>query len=74
MEMSAKLINYDFSVDTLITVEAPAGTDPDTLLEKAKEKLRDHPDLELRFDICFDAESGVHSELWRAFGNEENKE
>ena len=35
----SKTISYDFNVDSLISVEAPIGTDPDTLIEQVLAKL-----------------------------------
>ncbi len=68
-----KLINYDFTIDTLITVEAPVGTDPDTLIKKAIMKLaerEDFSDIVLNFDQCFDAETGSYTEDWKDGFNE----
>ena len=68
-----KLINYDFNIDTLITVEAPVGTDPDTLIEKAIMKLAerdDFSDITLSFDQCFDADTGNYTEDWKDGFNE----
>ncbi len=70
---SRKLINYDFNIDTLITVEAPVGTDPNTLIEKAITKLRGQvncSDITLSFDQCFDAETGNYTEDWKDGFNE----
>ncbi|WP_291810328.1 hypothetical protein [Limnobacter sp.] len=34
-----KLVQYDFSIDNLVTVQAPEGTDPETLREEALLKV-----------------------------------
>ena len=63
----SKIINYDFTVDTLITVEAPVGTDPAMLETKALAKLADqasHHQVMLDFHTTFDAETGEYSEEW----------
>ncbi len=36
-----KKATYDFHVDSIVCVDAPVGTDPDTLIEQAKQKLID---------------------------------
>jgi hypothetical protein len=65
----SKLINYDFVVNTLITVEAPEGTDPDTLFRQAMTKLHHQSALGqivFEFDQTFDAETGAYSAEWEA--------
>ena len=62
-----KIINYDFAVDTLITVEAPVGTDPSMLVTKALEKLSvqaAHEQVVIAFQTTFDLETGEYSEEW----------
>ena len=62
-----KVINYDFAVDTLITVEAPAGTDPDTLEQEVLGKLSAQVargQVELVYNHTFDAETGTYSKEW----------
>ena len=62
-----KIINYDFTVETLITVEAPEGTDPDTLLRQAMTKLHRQSALGqivFEFHQTFDAETGAYSVCW----------
>ena len=36
-----KKATYDFHIDSIVCVDAPVGTDPDTLIEQAKQKLVD---------------------------------
>ena len=63
----SKVINYDFAVDTLITVEAPVGTDPSMLVTKALDKLSvqaAHEQVVIAFQTTFDAETGECSEEW----------
>ena len=67
--MKTKIINYDFNIDTLITVEAPIGTDPYNLIEKAITKLKrqvNSSDITLSFDQCFDADTGDYTEDWKS--------
>ena len=37
--MSERMVTYDFSVNTIVPIEAPYGTDPDTLLGRVMPKL-----------------------------------
>jgi len=37
----ADLVSFDFTLDTMISVKAPRGTDPDTLHDQLYEKLKD---------------------------------
>ena len=62
-----KIVNYDFTIDSLVSVEAPKGTDPDTLIELAMIKLAERVkegDITLMFDTCFDSETGAYYEDW----------
>ena len=62
-----KKINYDFTVESLITVEAPVGTDPSMLVTKALDKLSvqaAHDQVVIAFQTTFDAETGEYSEEW----------
>tara|TARA_R110002020_G_scaffold170610_1_gene360390 strand:+ start:297 stop:500 length:204 start_codon:yes stop_codon:yes gene_type:complete len=64
----SRTINYDFTVDSLVSVEAPAGSDPDDLIDLAIYKLIQRlkeKDIILQFDTCFDSETGVYDEDWR---------
>tara|TARA_R110000824_G_scaffold76008_1_gene192741 strand:+ start:305 stop:514 length:210 start_codon:yes stop_codon:yes gene_type:complete len=63
----SKMINYDFTVDSLVSVKAPKGTDPDTLIEKALQKLIQRAkegDVALMFDTVFDSETGSYYDDW----------
>ena len=63
----SKIINYDFTLESLITVEAPVGTDPATLEIEAMRKLAAHAyhrQVVLEFHATFDAETGKHSDDW----------
>lgn len=42
-----KMISFDFTLDNIISVKAPKGTDPDTLHDQLHEQLKD-----LVFDNC----------------------
>ena len=68
----SKMVNYDFSIDSLISVEASKGTDPETLigqvLIKIVQRVREK-DLEIAFDTCFDKETGDYYEDWKVEAN-----
>ena len=51
-----KMISYDFTLDNIISVKAPRGTNPDTLREQLYEKLKDmvRDDLVFMFDGTFE--------------------
>ncbi len=69
----SKMISYDFSLDSIVSVDAPIGTDPDTLIEQVKEKLiqriREH-DVTIVFEHIFDSETGAYDEDWEGYANE----
>jgi len=60
-------VSYDFSVDSIVAVDAPIGTDPDTLIEEAKQKLIERIEegnITFQFENIFDAETGAYDEDW----------
>ena len=60
-------VSYDFSVDSVVVVDAPIGTDPDSLIEEAKQKLIERiqeGDITFRFENVFDGETGAYDEDW----------
>ncbi len=66
--MRIKTVSYDFEIDSLVSVDAPTGTDPDTLIEEAKRKLIDRilsDDITLVFDTTYDCDSGEYSNEWQ---------
>jgi len=63
-----KKINYDFEIDSLVSVEAPVGTDPDTLIEQATITLIQRArqgDLQITFDTTFDKSTGDYNKDWQ---------
>ena len=66
-------VSYDFSVDSVVAVDAPIGTDPDTLIEEAKQKLIERiqeGDITFRFENVFDSETGAYDEDWSNYSRE----
>ena len=62
-----KMVNYNFIVDSVVSVEAPIGTDPESLIRSAKIKLVyriNDNDVDLVFKNVFDPETGAYSEDW----------
>tara|TARA_Y100000004_G_C8817730_1_gene370513 strand:- start:281 stop:457 length:177 start_codon:yes stop_codon:yes gene_type:complete len=39
--MNEDLVSFDFTLDNIISVKAPKGTNPDTLHDQLREKLRE---------------------------------
>ena len=66
----SKNVYYDFSLDSIVAVDAPIGTDPDTLIEKAKQKLIQRileDDVTIVFENIFDSETGAYDEDWENY-------
>jgi len=67
-----KQVTYDFSIDSFVTVVAPIGTDPESLVEQALNKFVQIVtvyDIELTFETIFDPENGAYDEDWENYGN-----
>ncbi len=65
-----KNISYDFSVDSIVAIDAPIGTDPETLIKSAKIKLIERineNDITLVFENIYDGETGVYDEDWENY-------
>lgn len=65
-----KNVSYDFGIDSIVTVDAPIGTDPDTLIEQAKQKLIQRileDDCTMVFESIFDGETGAFDEDWENY-------
>jgi len=66
----SKNVTYDFSLDSIVAVDAPIGTDPDTLIEQAKQKLIQRireDDVTIVFENIFDSETGAYDENWENY-------
>lgn len=71
-KMSNK-VSYDFVLDSIVTVDAPIGTNPETLIEQAKEKFVQRilsNDIEVTFENIFDGETGSYDEDWENYKRE----
>jgi hypothetical protein len=69
-----KNVFYDFSLDSIVAVDAPIGTDPDTLIEQVKEKLIQRireDDVTIVFENIYDGETGAYDEDWEGYANEQ---
>ena len=69
-----KIISYDFNIDSIISVDAPIGTDPATLIGQVFEKLiirAAQKDLTITFEDFFDKETGVWDNDWEGYANEQ---
>lgn len=68
--MMSKNISYDFGLDSIIAVDAPIGTDPDTLIEQAKQKLIQRiqeDDVTIVFENIYDGETGSFVQDWENY-------
>ena len=66
----SKNISYDFGIDSIVAVDAPIGTDPDTLIEQAKKKLIQRiqeDDVTIVFENIYDNETGAYDEDWENY-------
>ena len=64
----SKKVAYDFSIDSIVSVDAMAGTNPDDLEQQVLEKLMDRllsKDITIRFENTFDHSTGAYNEDWR---------
>ena len=69
----SKKVAYDFSIDSIVSVDAPVGTNPDSLHGQVLKKLMDRllsRDIEVRFENIFDSATGVYDEEWDVKGEE----
>lgn len=65
-----KNVSYDFSLDSIVAVDAPIGTDPDTLIAEVKLKLVDRimsDDVSIVFENIFDGETGAYDNDWENY-------
>lgn len=65
-------ITYDFGIDSdiIVAVDAPIGTDPDTLIQQAKKKLIQRiqeDDVTVVFENIYDNETGAYDEDWENY-------
>ena len=61
-----RIVSYDFDVQSVVAVDAPYGTDPDTLIERVFIKLIQrarHQDIELVCENTFDPETGAYEDI-----------
>ena len=66
----SKIISYDFSLDSIVAVDAPIGTDPDALIEQAKQKLIQRiqeDDVTIVFENIYDGETGAYDNDWENY-------
>ena len=69
-------VSYDFVLDTCVAVDAPIGTDPETLIEQAKAEFVQRileDDIVVVFETIFDGETGAYDEDWKNYNRETSK-
>ena len=62
----SKTVNYDFSIANFVTVKAPYGVNPDTLLDQALEQLLllvRNNEIEFHCVNTFDADTGEYEPI-----------
>ena len=65
-EKPKKIVSYDFTVDNIIAVKAPVGTDPETLIDQALAELIQRckeGDVTLIFESIFDPDTGDYGKV-----------
>ena len=70
LEEEKMKVSYDFVLDSCVAVDAPIGTDPETLIEQAKAKFVQRileDDVTVSFENIFDGETGVWAEDWENY-------
>ena len=68
-----KNVSYDFNLDSIVAIDAPIGTDPDTLIEQVKQKLVErilNDEVEFRFENIYDGETGSYDEDWENYSRD----
>lgn len=66
----SKNVTYDFGLDSIVAVDAPIGTDPDTLIQQVKQKLIQRiqeDDVTIVFENIYDNETGAYDEDWENY-------
>ena len=65
--MNDRMVTYDFSVDTMVAIEAPYGTDPDALLGQVMPKIiQQVRQGDIDWIDCvhiYDAETGAYEKI-----------
>ena len=72
-----KQVTYDFIVNSFVTISAPIGTDPESLIEQAHNKFVQQVtvyDIELTFETIYDPENEIYDEDWENYGNKKDNE
>jgi len=71
----SKTVNYDFEIMNYVTVEAPYGVNPETLLDQALEKLLSlhKNEIELHCENTYDQETGQYEPIPEDWYNGDDK-
>ena len=71
--MTKYIVSYDFTLDSCVAVDAPIGTNPETLIEQVKAKFVERilsNDVTVAFENIFDGETGAYDEDWENYSRE----
>ena len=66
LKMSERIVSYDFDIQSLVAVDAPYGTNPNTLIDKVMNKIVERArdcEIEVFCENTFDPETGAYEEI-----------
>ena len=66
LKMSERIVSYDFDIQSLVAVDAPYGTNPNTLIDKVMNKIAERArdgEIEVFCENTFDRETGSYEEI-----------
>ena len=58
----SKTVNYDFSITNFVTVKAPYGVNPDTLVDQARKSIT-LSEIEFHCENTYDSETGSYEPI-----------
>ena len=68
----SKTVSYDFSITNFVTVKAPYGVNPDTLVDQAKKSIT-LSEIEFHCENTYDQETGQYEPIPEELDSESSK-
>ena len=68
----SKTVNYDFSITNFVTVKAPYGVNPDTLVDQARKSIT-LSEIEFHCENTYDSETGSYEPIPEEWYNGDDK-
>ena len=68
----SKAVSYDFSITNFVTVKAPYGVNPDTLVDQAKKSIT-LSEIEFHCENTYDQETGQYEPIPEDWYNGDDK-